>query len=656
MRILIANRGEIARRIIRTAHRMGLETVAVYSDADQHAPFVSEAMLSRRLGPADPAQSYLSIDAVLAAADESDATAVHPGYGFLSENADLASAVIASGRTWIGPRPETMALLGSKIEARRLAIAADIPVIPGYDQSQDPSDLAREAQQIGYPVLIKASAGGGGRGIRIVGEPSQFEAALELAQAEAERAFGDGAVIVERYVQQPRHIEVQIAADSYGNAIHLGTRECSVQRRYQKLLEEAPAPNLSGTTRSSLEGAAVTLAKAAGYDSVGTVEFVVDAGTEDYFFLEVNTRLQVEHPVTELITGLDLVEIQIGIASGEELPFGQRDVGFDGHAFEARINAENPGTGFQPQIGTIGAIRVPDWARWDSAVEPGSEITPHYDSLIAKLICWGPDRDTARQRLGEALEEAVIAGPITTAGFHRWLIDQPPIVAGQVTTRFLDETPLSDPSDPPLDIAARAWVAAEQLARPLEPWHAQGPFRITPHRSPRVVGLRDWQGNVHQVELPPYEADESGGGPDSTAWSGTHISAGETRYPVLVDRSVEVVAVNAGGHTHTFTHLDRSELWSTGSKAAGGGALTLVAPFPAAITELNAKPGDDVSAGDTIVVIEAMKMFHTLAAPADLQIAEMRVGVGDQVETGQVLVVFHSPAQDTPGSTETDAR
>ena len=582
----------------------------------------------------------------MAAADESGATAIHPGYGFLSENADFASAVLSSARTWIGPRPETMALLGSKIEARRLAIAAGIPVIPGYDQSQDPHDLAQAAAHIGYPVLIKASAGGGGRGIRIVDEAGGFEDALTQAQAEAQRAFGDGAVIVERYIQQPRHIEVQIAADHHQNAIHLGTRECSVQRRYQKLLEEAPAPNLAEVTRSGLETAAVALAQASGYDSVGTVEFVVDSQTGDYFFLEVNTRLQVEHPVTELITGLDLVELQIDIAVGKELPVAQEDVAFVGHAFEARINAENPTAGFQPQIGAIGGIRVPDGVRWDSAVEPGNEVTSHYDSMIAKLISFGADRDAARRQLAEALDEIVISGPITTAGFHRWLIEQPPIVAGSVTTRFLDETALPEPPAPPIDIAARAWLAAERSARQPDPWHALGPFRITPHRSARHLAIRDYHGSVHQIEIAPDDAEEC---PESAPdWTGAHISAGGSRIPVLVDRPENVVAVNVAGHTYTFTLIDWSELQSTDSTTAGSGSRTLIAPFPAAITELRAKPGDKVSAGDTVVVIEAMKMFHTLAAPATLEVAEVRVSVGDQVDTGQVLVVFHSPTMESP--------
>ena len=642
MRILIANRGEIARRIIRTAHQMGLETIAAYSDADQQAPFASEATIAHRLGPADPALSYLSIDALLKAANATDATAIHPGYGFLSENADFAAAVIAAGITWIGPRPEAMASLGSKIKARRLASDAEIPVIPGYDQSQDPQDLAQAAQHIGFPVLIKASAGGGGRGIRIVDNPDQFTDALHNAQTEAERAFGDRTVIIERYIQRPRHIEVQLVADHHGNVIHLGTRECSVQRRYQKLLEEAPAPNLPEATRSGLESAAVSMARASGYDSVGTVEFVVDDESGAFFFLEVNTRLQVEHPVTELITGLDLVALQISVAAGRELPITQHDVAFDGHAFEARINAENPAADFQPQVGTVGPLRVPEGIRWDSAVEPGSEITPHYDSMIAKLISSGPDRETARHRLGQALDEIIITGIVTTSGFHRWLIEQPPIAIGRVTTRFLDEITLPDPPTPPTQFAAHAWIAAQRSERRSNPWHSLGPFRATPHQSSPPLALRDLLGDIHQIEI---ETGNAAKGQTPAEWTGTHVTtAAGTRYPVLVDIPASTVAVNAAGHTHTFTVVDPSELWSSGSSTSGSGTRTLDAPFPASVAELKAQPGDKVNAGDAIVVIEAMKMFHTLSAPAALEVAEVRVSEGDQVKTGQVLVVFCSPS------------
>ncbi len=418
MRILIANRGEIARRVITTAHRLGHQTVAVYADPDAGAPFVAEATAAVRLGPAELAASYLSVERLLAALEASGADAVHPGYGFLSENTAFARAVRAAGATWIGPKPEAIDAMGSKIEARRLAAAAGVPIIPGFDRSQDPADLAAAAAEIGFPVLVKAAAGGGGKGIRIVHEGGQLPGALREAATEAERSFGDGAVIVERYIQRPRHVEVQVVGD-HGHVIHLGTRECSVQRRYQKVLEEAPAPNVAPETRARLQEAAVALASSIGYDSTGTMEFIVDDETGDFYFLEMNTRLQVEHPVTEAVTGLDLVELQIRVAAGEPLGLTQAAISFSGHAFEARINAEDAGRGFIPQIGTVSHLIVPGGVRWDSAVVRGSEITPFYDPMVAKLIVRGPDRATARRRLGAALDELVLGGLVTNTGFHR---------------------------------------------------------------------------------------------------------------------------------------------------------------------------------------------------------------------------------------------
>ena len=409
MRILIANRGEIARRIIRTARRLGHETVAVYGDPDRNAAHVQEADVSVRLGPASLTESYLSQERLLAAIRETGAHAVHPGYGFLAENAAFARAVVDAGAHWIGPHPEAVERMGSKIEARRIAADAGVPIIPGYDESQDAADLLAAAERIGYPVLVKAAAGGGGKGIRIVHSPDAFADALAEASSEAERNFGDGAMIVERYVQRPRHVEVQIVGDRHGNVVHLGTRECSVQRRYQKVLEEAPAPNLPDATRNGLHDAAVSLAKAMDYDSAGTVEFVVDDESGDFFFLEMNTRLQVEHPVTEEVTGLDIVEMMIRSAEGEPLAIAQPDVRFDGHAFECRINAENPADGFGPDIGTIerlhvgfdgGPLSQPSGrCRWDAAVRAGDEVTPFYDSMIAKLIVWDQDRPAALDTL-----------------------------------------------------------------------------------------------------------------------------------------------------------------------------------------------------------------------------------------------------------------
>ncbi|MFQ5558615.1 MAG: acetyl/propionyl/methylcrotonyl-CoA carboxylase subunit alpha, partial [Acidimicrobiales bacterium] len=379
MRILVANRGEIARRIIRTAHRLGHETVAAHADPDASAPFVAEATRAVRLGPADLGESYLSSEALLEAASRTGATAVHPGYGFLSENAAFARAVESAGLVWIGPHPGAIELMGSKIEARRRAAEAGVPTIAGFDSSQDPTELVAAAERIGYPVLVKASAGGGGKGIRVARAPSELRTALAEAAAESMRSFGDDAVIVERLVEQPRHVEVQVVGDRHGGVIELGTRECSLQRRYQKLLEEAPAPNLADATRRGLRESAVALARSIGYDSAGTVEFIVDAESGEHFFLEMNTRLQVEHPVTEAVTGVDLVELMIRAAAGEPVASTGEPVTLRGHAFEVRINAEDPEAGFVPRTGTVSHLVVPDGVRWDSGIEIGTTVTPFYD-------------------------------------------------------------------------------------------------------------------------------------------------------------------------------------------------------------------------------------------------------------------------------------
>ena len=431
MKILIANRGEIALRIARTAQRLGHQVVGVTTDVDsssQHAISLNAITVP----------SYLDGAAIISAARESGCGAIHPGYGFLSENASFAKDVVEADLIWIGPNADVINSMGSKINARAIAESAGVPLIPGYSDSQAEDDLRGAADNIGYPVLIKASAGGGGRGIRIVESPDQFATALDEARTEAERAFGDGSVIVERYVQQPRHVEVQLIGDRHGRVEHLGTRECSVQRRYQKLFEEAPAPNLSDTTRNGLHEAAVRLGTTVGYDSAGTVEFVVDGTTGEFFFLEMNTRLQVEHPVTEAITGLDLVELMIAVASGEPLPDDLNDVTFTGQACEARIAAEDASQGFMPSIGLIDILEVPSNVRWDSGVVAGSTITPHFDSMIAKLIVASHDRPSALAAMRSALDELLIAGVTTTAGFHRWLLDREELIDATVTTRLLD--------------------------------------------------------------------------------------------------------------------------------------------------------------------------------------------------------------------------
>ncbi len=477
MRVLVANRGEIARRVIRTLDAWGVDSIAIYADPDSDAPHVREATMAVRIGPAALDESYLSIEAVLGAARESQATHVHPGYGFLSERTDFAQAVVDAGLTWIGPSPDAVASMGSKIEARKVAISSSVPVIPGYNDSQDPADLQHAAAEIGYPILVKASAGGGGKGIRIAHSAEDFPTALADARTEAMRAFGDDDVIVERYITRPRHVEVQIAADLHGNVIDLGTRECSVQRRYQKVVEEAPAPNIPDVTAAAMRQDAVKLSEAIGYNSVGTVEFIVDASTNEYFFLEMNTRIQVEHTVTEEITGVDLIALQIAAACGENMPlpadhFEQTLAGRPCHAFEARINAEDPWRGHLPQTGTVAHVELPvdDHIRWDAAIVSGSEITPFYDSMIGKLIISGPSRLVALERLGKALELVDIRGITTNVDFHRWLVRQSELRLGRITTRFLDETPL--PSTSPFDPSTRS-----------SPWGDRTGLRITPHRS-----------------------------------------------------------------------------------------------------------------------------------------------------------------------------
>jgi acetyl/propionyl-CoA carboxylase alpha subunit len=630
VKILIANRGEIARRVIRTAHRLGHTTVAVYGEPDAAAWHVAEATESVRLGPADLAQSYLNQERILAAIAATGADAVHPGYGFLAENAGFARAVIAAGCTWIGPHPEAVERMGSKIEARRIAVAAGVPVIPGYNESQDPADLAAAAERIGFPVLVKAAAGGGGKGIRIVHDAAGFDAALAEAATEAERSFGDRAMIVERYIQRPRHVEVQLIGDQHGNAIHLGTRECSVQRRYQKVLEEAPAPNLPDTTRAGLHDAAIQLANAMRYDSAGTIEFIVDDASGDYFFLEMNTRLQVEHPVTEEVTGLDIVELMINSAVGAPLPLSQGDVTFTGHAFEARINAEDPATGFTPQIGRVtdiqqgGAERFLPGSvsrhRWDAAIRPGDEVTPFYDSMIAKLIVWDETRHEALHSLRNALDALRVDGLVTTAPFHRWLVDQPPVIAGRVTTRFLDETTV--PADPAL---AAPTAAAVWRRGPMSrlgwttPW-VKGTFRVTPHQSMAPTLLRSTDGTVHEVT--PIDLHDG-------EWMGG------------VDALHRRVRVRHLGFPHEFAVVERSDAWAPSPADAAAVAGAIVAPFPGVVAEVHVVPGQSITGDSIVVVIEAMKMLHSLAAAGGGVVDEVRVAPGDQVSSKQVLITFH---------------
>ena len=617
MRILIANRGEIARRIIRTAHRLGHQAVAVYADPDADMPFSHEADDRYALGPPDVASTYLSIEKLLEAAEATGADAVHPGYGFLSERPDFARAVIDGGLVWIGPNPDAIDQMGSKIRARSLAADSGVPVIPGFDRSQEPDQLANAATEIGFPVLIKASAGGGGKGIRIVRAEADFETALAEAREEARRSFGDDRVIVERYVNRPRHIEVQVVGDRHGTVFDLGTRECSVQRRYQKLLEEAPAPNLPEDTVSGVRESAVALARAIGYDSAGTVEFVVDGETGDFYFLEMNTRLQVEHPVTEEVTGVDLVEMQIRAAVGERLE--PIDFHPRGHAIEVRINAEDPSAGFAPRTGTVSELSVPGGVRWESAVVAGNTVSPHYDPMIAKLIVHGPDRSQALDRLAAALDRLVIGGIPSNAGFHRWLVDLPAVRAAEVTTRLLDEMPPPPAPDESeaAKLAAGIWARSQTVVS-ADPWHSLTDFRVTPGRVRRVVHLQGDE--THDIEVDPTLPEP-----------GVARVVGNGR-----------IAVNVDGHTFGFTVLGREERWAPGGSGGHGGAEVVVAPFPGVVAEVRVAAGDTVEPGQTLLVLEAMKMLHPVHAPGRGVVAAVAVAKGDTVAGNQVLIEFEN--------------
>ena len=634
MRLLVANRGEIARRIFRTAADLGWSTMAVYATPDADAAFVQEADVAAPIGSADLADSYLNQDKILEAAAEFRATAIHPGYGFLSENADFARRVIETGIIWVGPHPDAIASMGSKIDARAIAEAAGVPLIPGFGdvEHQDNDRLISEAERIGYPILVKAAAGGGGKGIRIANSPAEFPAALNDARTEASRSFGDDAVIVERYIERPRHVEIQIIGDQFGNVVELGTRDCSIQRRYQKVLEEAPAPNLPTATERGLRDAAVKLGKAMGYDNAGTVEFVVDSETGDYFFLEVNTRLQVEHPVTEAVTGLDLVALQLSSATGQMLPFAQDDVVITGHAIEARINAEDPAAGYAPQTGRVEILEVPDHregVRWDGAFDGRGEITPHYDSMIAKLIVSSSDRDGALAKLASVLDQSLIGPLKTNTGLHRWLIDQPDVRNATMTTRFLDEHPPPPPPDP-LDgrQIAGSLVHDDLGGADAGPWNSMRRFRVTDHQTRVDMVLRDADGEIHEFVSSQDLEDRFG----------------------VHDQVSGVVAVNYDGHTLSYEVIDRIEAWAPDASGAGGAAGDVVAPFPAVVIETPVAPGQAVAAGDTVVVIEAMKMLHSLSTPGPGDVAEVRVAAGDAVESGQILITFQP--HESPGDPE----
>ena len=635
-RVLIANRGEIARRIQRGCRKLGLESVAVFSDADRDAPFVAEADHAVCIGGAAPSDSYLNVEAILEAARATGAGAVHPGYGFLSENAGFAAAVEAAGLVFIGPEPDAIARMGSKIEAKAAAEAAGVPVLPGY-RGEDQSDarLLQEAEALGTPFLVKASAGGGGRGMRLVSDLGDAPEAIASARAEAQSAFGDPAVFLERYAPRARHVEVQVLGDTHGTVLHLGDRDCSLQRNHQKLIEEAPAADLPEAVRDRMRAAAVRLAQAIGYRSAGTVEYLYDPGRGEYYFLEMNTRLQVEHPVTEAITGIDLVEWQLRVASGEPLPARQDALTISGHAFEARLYAEDVPAGFLPATGRLARLAFPQGARIETGVRQGDTISPYYDPMIAKIVTHGPTRAVALRALESALVDTEVAGSVTNLDFLIALTRHDGFRAGQVDTgliaRDLDDLVAAAEPDP----AARV-LAVIGLAGLADPQARGGATLWQPLR--RTIA---WDGGQAVLEvLGPGRARVSlDNQPHEVRWQGDRwwVDDALRRNRIVThDAGVSVF----GGRT---VHLVPRDPLARDAAAAGGDALTL-SPMPGLVKSVHVSVGQPVRTGDRLAVLEAMKMEHALTAARDGIVAEVLAAEGQQVEAGAALIRLEEEA------------
>jgi 3-methylcrotonyl-CoA carboxylase alpha subunit len=618
--LLIANRGEIARRIIRTARRLGIWTVAVYSEADATAPHVREADDAVAIGGAMARDSYLKGEVILAAAKASGAAAIHPGYGFLSENADFARSVIEAGLVWVGPPPLAIEAMGLKDAAKRLMAKAGVPVTPGYlGDDQSPERLAAEAEAIGWPVLIKAVAGGGGKGMRKVEGAAGFAAALAACKREAAASFGDDKVLLEKYALSPRHIEVQVFADRHGGVVHLFERDCSLQRRHQKVIEEAPAPGMDAATRAAVCDAAVKAARAVAYEGAGTVEFIADASeglrADRIWFMEMNTRLQVEHPVTEAVTGQDLVEWQLRVASGERLPLSQDQIALSGHAIEARLYAEDPAKGFLPSTGPLTHFRLPGGVRVDSAVEEGGAVTPFYDPMIAKLIAHAPDRATAATRLAQACRASEVYPVRTNAAFLARCLSHPDFIAGDVDTGFIDarrEALFPPPGAPAeaVEAAARAWPTGQGPS----PWSALGGFRVNASAG-FEVRLED-AGGVHEARIDPRA-------PRPTA---------------ATARIGEKIVAFVGGEAFAFTAAKAGH----GAGEAEGENVVL-SPMPGKVVAVHAASGESVKKGQPLVTLEAMKMEHVLTAPLAGVVADLTVKAGDQISEGVLLARVQAP-------------
>ena len=642
-KIIIANRGEIACRVIRTARRMGIATVAVYSDADADALHVEMADEAYRIGPAAPRESYLNAAAILAAAARSGAEALHPGYGFLSENADFAEACAGAGVVFIGPPASAIRAMGGKSEAKALMEKAGVPLVPGYHGAdQDEAVLVAAARRIGFPVLIKASAGGGGKGMRVVEAASDLPAALAGARREALSSFGDDRVLIERYLQRPRHVEIQVFADNHGNAVHLFERDCSIQRRHQKIIEEAPAPGMDPAMRAAMGAAAVAAARAVGYAGAGTVEFIVEGG--DFHFMEMNTRLQVEHPVTEAITGLDLVEWQLRVAAGEALPLRQDQLAIDGHAIEVRLCAEDPARNFLPSIGRLALLALPDGVRCDAGVRSGDSITPDYDPMIAKIITHGPDRATALGRMRAALAACAVVGVQTNLALLAGIMADASFRAGDFDTGFIGRNPvlLAAAPAPAAAIAAAALTVLARptstpAAEPFSPWSATDAWRLN---LPGVVAVDLRLGDAAFAITARPEGDgwrlEWGGVAHRGRLTAAGVRLDDATIPLGVHEAGVRLTITIAGTGYGFDIVDRL----APPRAAPPGAEHVLAPIPGRITSVLCRAGDVVARGQALIVLEAMKMEMTLTAAMDGTIASVRCAPGDMVQEGADLVDF----------------
>jgi acetyl-CoA/propionyl-CoA carboxylase biotin carboxyl carrier protein len=667
--VLIANRGEIAVRVIRTLRGLGVRSVAVFSDADAGARHVAEADVAVHIGPTPAAQSYLNVRAVLDAAARTRAQAVHPGYGFLSENAGFARACADAGLAFIGPPASAIEAMGDKIRAKATVAAAGVPVVPGGGAEGDSDDtLHALAIETGFPVLLKPSAGGGGKGMRLVTSESDLAEAIASARREAKSSFGDDTLLVERFVTDPRHIEIQVLADTHGTVLHLGERECSLQRRHQKIIEEAPSALLTDTQRAAMGAAAVEAARACGYTGAGTVEFIVDgSNADDYFFMEMNTRLQVEHPVTEMVTGLDLVELQLRVAAGERLGLSQDDIRLDGHSVEARIYAEDPARGFLPTGGRVLRLHEPagPGVRVDSALRPGLEVGGAYDPMLAKVIAHGPDRETALRRLDGALSETTLLGVSTNIAFLRALLRHPDVLAGELDTglveRALDDLVAPEQAVPDPVYAVAALQKVLELEPPAgevgdrDPWDHPGGWRLgEPAWSTWRFELSGHDPVDVRVRGRAGTAEVSVGGGEPVACGLRADGAGDDLVLTYADATQRYTSAGTNGRrwlgrrgrTWALNETDRLSAARTSGAGAGAGG-TLRSPMPGTVLSVAVSEGEQVIAGQPLVVIEAMKMEHSVRAPFDGVVAAVVVKAGATVGVDEALVTVESETEQT---------